>query len=38
MHRHLNGLKTAVLLGGLSAFVLFAGSLFGRKGLLVAVV
>ncbi len=38
MHRHLNGLKTAVLLGGLSALVLFAGSLFGRKGLLVAVV
>jgi heat shock protein HtpX len=33
---HLNGLKTAVLLGGLSALVLFAGSLFGRTGLVIA--
>jgi heat shock protein HtpX len=33
-----NGLKTAVLLGGMSAFVLFVGSLFGRGGLLVALV
>ncbi|HEY0816663.1 MAG TPA: zinc metalloprotease HtpX [Pseudonocardia sp.] len=38
MHRHLNGLKTAVLLGALSALVLFAGSLFGRTGLVVALV
>jgi len=33
---NLNGLKTAVLLGGLSALVLACGSLFGRGGLLVA--
>jgi heat shock protein HtpX len=36
-HRHYNGLKTAVLLGGLSGLVLLVGSLFGRTGLLVAV-
>lgn len=36
MHAHSNGLRTAVLLGGLSALVLAAGSLFGRTGLLVA--
>lgn len=34
----MNGLKTALLLGGMSALVLFAGSLFGRGGLLVALV
>jgi heat shock protein HtpX len=33
-----NGLKTAVLLGVLSAIVLVIGSLFGRTGLLVALV
>ncbi|MGQ0481446.1 MAG: zinc metalloprotease HtpX [Pseudonocardia sp.] len=37
MHSHLNGLKTAVLLGGMSALVLLIGSLFGRTGLIVAV-
>jgi heat shock protein HtpX len=38
VHSHLNGLKTAVLLGGMSALVLLVGSLFGRTGLLFAVV
>ncbi|WP_235486527.1 M48 family metalloprotease, partial [Frankia sp. AvcI1] len=37
-HRHLNGLKTALLLGVLSAAILLVGSLFGRGGLLVALV
>ncbi|RPK60250.1 hypothetical protein EES43_17320 [Streptomyces sp. ADI96-02] len=36
MHRRHNGLKTAVLLGGLSAIIIVIGSLFGRTGLLVA--
>ncbi|MGP3983976.1 zinc metalloprotease HtpX [Streptomyces sp. KR80] len=36
MHRRHNGLKTAVLLGGLSALIIVIGSLFGRTGLLVA--
>ncbi|NMO91906.1 zinc metalloprotease HtpX [Actinomycetospora sp. TBRC 11914] len=31
-----NGLKTALLLGGLSAFILVIGSLFGRGGLFIA--
>lgn len=35
MHKHYNGLKTAVLLGGLSALVLLISSLFGRGALLV---
>lgn len=38
MHRQLNGLRTALLLGGMTALVLLVGSLFGRTGLLVAVV
>jgi len=38
VHRHHNGLKTAVLLGLLSALILGAGSLFGRGGLLIAFV
>ena len=38
MHRHYNGLKTALLIGGLSAVVLYLGSLFGRGGLTIAVV
>lgn len=36
-HRHFNGLKTAVLLGGMSAFVLFIGWwLAGQGGLFIA--
>jgi len=38
VHRRHNGLKTAVLLGGLSALILIVGSFFGRTGLLVALV
>lgn len=34
----MNGLKTALLLGSMSALLLFAGSLFGRGGLLIALV
>ena len=37
MHAHYNGLKTAVLLGGLSGLVVLAGSFFGRTGLVIAV-
>ncbi|MEU3221937.1 zinc metalloprotease HtpX [Streptomyces sp. NPDC006976] len=36
MHRRHNGLRTAVLLGGLSALIILIGSLFGRTGLIVA--
>ncbi|MFJ6214313.1 zinc metalloprotease HtpX [Streptomyces sp. NPDC092296] len=38
MHRQHNGLRTAVLLGGLSALIIVIGGFFGRTGLLVAVV
>ena len=38
VHRQFNGLKTALLLGGLSALVLLIGSLFGRSGLVIALV
>ncbi|MDX6310606.1 MAG: heat shock protein HtpX [Streptomyces sp.] len=38
MHRRHNGLKTAALLGGLSALILLIGSFFGRTGLIVALV
>ncbi|MCC3652343.1 zinc metalloprotease HtpX [Streptomyces sp. S07_1.15] len=37
MHRRHNGLKTAVLLGALSALIIAIGGLFGRTGLVVAV-
>lgn len=37
MHRRHNGLRTAVLLGGLSALIIVIGSMFGRTGLIVAV-
>jgi heat shock protein HtpX len=36
VHSHFNGLKTAVLLGGLSALVLLIGAMFGRGGLVIA--
>ncbi|MBL7496089.1 zinc metalloprotease HtpX [Frankia sp. CNm7] len=35
---HLNGLKTALLLGVLSAAILAVGSIFGRSGLVIALV
>jgi heat shock protein HtpX len=38
VHNHVNGLKTALLLGGLSALVVLIGSFFGRGGVLIAVV
>ena len=38
MHGHRNGLKTALLLGLLSALILFVGAQFGSAGLLMAVV
>lgn len=38
MHSHFNGLKTALLLGGMSALVLLIGAQFGTSGLLIALV
>jgi len=38
MHRHWNGLKTAILLGVFSAIILGVGSIFGRGGLTIALV
>lgn len=38
MHKHVNTLKTALLLGGLSALVVLVGGYFGRTGLLIALV
>lgn len=38
MHRSNNGLKTALLLGGMSALILLIGSLFGSTGLIIALV
>jgi heat shock protein HtpX len=38
VHSRHNGLKTAVLLGGLSALILVIGGFFGRTGLIVALV
>ncbi|WP_411574318.1 zinc metalloprotease HtpX [Streptomyces fradiae] len=37
MHRRHNGLRTALLLGGLSALIILIGGFFGRTGLIVAV-
>lgn len=38
MYNHFNGLKTALLLGGLSALVVLIGVPFGRTGVLIALV
>jgi heat shock protein HtpX len=38
VHKHVNGLKTAVLLGALSGLILLIGQFFGRTGLLIGLV
>jgi heat shock protein HtpX len=38
VHNHVNGLKTALLLGGLSALVVLVGAFFGRTGMLIALI
>jgi heat shock protein HtpX len=38
VRRHYNGLKTALLLGVLSALILYIGSLFGRGGLFIGLI
>jgi len=38
VHKHHNGLKTALLLGGMSSLVLLVGGMFGRGGLFIALV
>jgi heat shock protein HtpX len=38
VHKHYNGLKTALLLGGMSAIIIAISSLFGRTALIIGVV